>query len=248
MNYDEFVDKFKIKKTTDDCYTPQEVYDVVLNHVGEYYVDFKSTKIVRPFFPGGNYKRAKYPSDCIVVDNPPFSIISEIVNFYEQRNIKYFLFAPTKTLFCIKSAKNYIVVGYKVVYENGANVNTSFVTNLLSDNVKIVADGVLYNKIKNLYPDKSRVKNKYPQNFLNFSRLVNLSKLGISVIIDSSHVRAVDKIGSYKVYGSGFILSNTAEQLVSAAEAAAELKVQIIDFNPQDLRVLYELNKTTQTK
>ncbi len=29
-DYDGFVEKFKPKKTTDDCYTPPEVYDVVL--------------------------------------------------------------------------------------------------------------------------------------------------------------------------------------------------------------------------
>lgn len=28
--YDEFVDKFKAKKTTDDCYTPPEVYNAIL--------------------------------------------------------------------------------------------------------------------------------------------------------------------------------------------------------------------------
>ena len=27
--YEEFVDKFKPKKTTDDCYTPDEIYKVV---------------------------------------------------------------------------------------------------------------------------------------------------------------------------------------------------------------------------
>lgn len=27
--YEEFVDKFKPKKTTDDCYTPLEVYETV---------------------------------------------------------------------------------------------------------------------------------------------------------------------------------------------------------------------------
>lgn len=32
-DYDGFVDKFKLKKTTDDCNTPPEVYDVVLQHV-----------------------------------------------------------------------------------------------------------------------------------------------------------------------------------------------------------------------
>ncbi len=28
-NYDEFVEKFKPKKTTDDCYTPLEIYEAI---------------------------------------------------------------------------------------------------------------------------------------------------------------------------------------------------------------------------
>lgn len=31
--YKEFVDKFKPKKTTDDCYTPENVYKAVLANV-----------------------------------------------------------------------------------------------------------------------------------------------------------------------------------------------------------------------
>ncbi len=35
VNYEEFVEKFKPKKTTDDCYTPPIIYDAVLNWVRE---------------------------------------------------------------------------------------------------------------------------------------------------------------------------------------------------------------------
>ena len=53
-DYDGFVEKFKPKKTTDDCYTPQPVYDAVLEWVrDEYHVD-ESTPILRPFKPGGD--------------------------------------------------------------------------------------------------------------------------------------------------------------------------------------------------
>ena len=31
LKYQEFVNKFKTKKTTDDCYTPPEIYAVVRN-------------------------------------------------------------------------------------------------------------------------------------------------------------------------------------------------------------------------
>ena len=36
-NYEEFVEKFKPKKTTDDCYTPPLVYDAVAEWVAKEY-------------------------------------------------------------------------------------------------------------------------------------------------------------------------------------------------------------------
>lgn len=51
-NYKDFVDKFKTKRTTDDCYTPDLVYDVVKNYVIDKFNIDKSS-IVRPFWPGG---------------------------------------------------------------------------------------------------------------------------------------------------------------------------------------------------
>ena len=46
--YDEFVEKFKPKKTTDDCYTPPGIYAVVRDWAcREYGID--PAKIVRPF-------------------------------------------------------------------------------------------------------------------------------------------------------------------------------------------------------
>ena len=37
QDYDEFVNKFKPKKTTDDCYTPELVYNAVRDWVIEEY-------------------------------------------------------------------------------------------------------------------------------------------------------------------------------------------------------------------
>ena len=48
-DYQGFVDKFKPKKTTDDCYTPKPVYDVVLAWVDKH-VGIKGRKVVRPFY------------------------------------------------------------------------------------------------------------------------------------------------------------------------------------------------------
>ena len=91
-DYDGFVEKFKPKKTTDDCYTPPEVYDVVLKHVREAYNIADDVPIVRPFYPGGDYEHYDYPEGCVVVDNPPFSIFANILDFYQARGIRFFLF------------------------------------------------------------------------------------------------------------------------------------------------------------
>ena len=72
--YDAFVEKFKPKKTTDDCYTPENVYEAVRDWaVQEYGLEVR--EIVRPFWPGGDYERFAYPDGCVVIDNPPFSIL-----------------------------------------------------------------------------------------------------------------------------------------------------------------------------
>lgn len=135
-NYEEFVAKFskEIPKTTDDCFTPQEVYEEVLAYVREKWQLKAGTPIVRPFFPGGDFVNYTYSDDCVVVDNPPFSIISKIIRFYCENNIKFFLFAPSLSLFSAQDCDiTYVIFDKDVIYENGARVRTGFVTNLLSE-------------------------------------------------------------------------------------------------------------------
>ena len=70
-DYDGFVEKFKPKKTTDDCYTPPAVYETIKNWAcSEYGID--PSKVVRPFYPGGDYESFDYSGGKVVVDNPPF--------------------------------------------------------------------------------------------------------------------------------------------------------------------------------
>ena len=54
-DYDGFVDKFKPKKTTDDCYTPPAVYEAVIDYVNRNVSPLEGREIVRPFWPGGDY-------------------------------------------------------------------------------------------------------------------------------------------------------------------------------------------------
>lgn len=130
-DYQEFEDKFKPKLTTDDCYTPPEVYAALLDWIDENIRKIDRSKIVRPFYPGGDYENEAYPEGCVVIDNPPFSLYSKIVRYYEERQIPFFLFGPGLTLLVQGADVTYIIAKAGVEYENGAVVSTGFVTNMV---------------------------------------------------------------------------------------------------------------------
>ncbi|MFC2416236.1 MAG: hypothetical protein ACFNPT_11025, partial [Neisseria elongata] len=90
-DYEGFVEKFKPKLTTDDCYTPPAVYTAVLEWVKDEIGITEGMEVIRPFYPGGDYENEDYMGK-VVIDNPPFSIISRIVRFYQERGIPFFLF------------------------------------------------------------------------------------------------------------------------------------------------------------
>ena len=71
QQYDQYVDKFKPRHTSDDTHTPPNVYEAVLSWCERRY-GVERSRVVRPFFPGGDYAHAEYPADCVVIDNPPF--------------------------------------------------------------------------------------------------------------------------------------------------------------------------------
>lgn len=225
--YKQFVEKFKPKKTTDDCYTPENVFSAIVQWVvDEYGID--EGKIVRPFWPGGDYENFEYPDDCIVLDNPPFSIITKIVRFYEKNGINYFLFGPTLTLFGAR-AKSTIIVGEKITYENGAKVNTSFVTSLDDSLIRTAPSlgKVIKEENKANIKAKSVQKYEYPANVVTAAMCEFLSKNGVDFKVDrkdAAHIRALDSQGTKKggIFGSGYLLSEKAAAEKVAAEKAAE--------------------------
>ena len=127
--YEEFVEKFKPKHTTDDCYTPAEVYETVVAWAREN-LPIGGAEIVRPFWPGGDYENFDYPEGCVVIDNPPFSIYSKIVRRLIERGIRFLLFAPSLTQIVVGADATYIIAAAMITYENGAVVRTGFTTNM----------------------------------------------------------------------------------------------------------------------
>ena len=226
--YKQFVDKFKPKKTTDDCYTPKEVYNTVLAWVVQEY-DINPDKIIRPFFPGGDYQNAKYLDGYVVVDNPPFSIFKEICNFYEERDIPFFLFSPHLTGLSGEYKKScFIPVCADVIYENGAKVKTSFRTNLAPMLVRTAPElhVLLKETCSKLKKTRNLPKYRYPQEVFTATIGAKLSSCGIDYRIPRSgavFIRRLDsQIESGKaLFGGGLLLSKKA----AAEKAAAEKKI-----------------------
>jgi len=213
-DYEGFVSKFEPKKTTDDCYTPDEVYKCVLDYVKSN-TDLTDKTIVRPFYPGGDYESVSYTPDMVVIDNPPFSMISKIVRFYENKSIPYFLFAPHLTLFSIASAKNYVVCGASIRYANGAVVTTSFVSNI-GDKYRILTASKLKTDIEKANKEDkiSLPSYRYPDNLVTVSRLQKLIDNGLDIAIEAHSCARVSVLDSQKshnkaIFGSGLFVSDS---------------------------------------
>ena len=229
--YAEFTQKFKPKKTTDDCYTPDNIYEVVRDWAcKEYGVD--PERVVRPFWPGESYDRYPYREGDVVIDNPPFSILSQIVRFYNEYEIPFFLFAPYLTNFATAGMDcTHIITGTNITYQNGADVPTSFLTNLdtewLVRSASDLTKRIDEENTKNLKATKKTVpKYVYPDEVLTASDVGYMSKHGIEYNVrkaDCFHVRYLDsqKAAGKAIFGGGFLLSERAAAERAAAERAA---------------------------
>lgn len=233
QDYDAFVEKFKPKKTTDDCYTPPLVYDAVLRWAHQTF-NIGNRPVVRPFYPGGDYEHADYPPGCVVIDNPPFSIFSRIVQFYTSRGIDFLLFAPLLT--SIRTECTYIGVGSTVIYENGASVNTSFVTNMMpgivclsAPDLRRAVDAAVAATQKE--QKKTLTKRSYPPCVLRASMLHTLSQAGVSFCVHRDDGIVVSKLSTQKdsEFGNSVLLSSRAARRLSEAKTLAQERQREIE-------------------
>ena len=252
--YREFLDKFKEAKTTDDCYTPVEVYEAVSSWVADQY-GVEPRNFVRPFYPGGDYKNYTYTDKSIVVDNPPFSILSEILQYYSERGVRFFLFAPTLTLFSSSSSSTALAAGVSVTYENGAIVNTSFLTNLEDKSVRVKSVPSLYRVVQRAADEfanslhKELPKYSYPDNIVTSAFVARLSKYGIDFsfsVGESEPISAMDEqkeVGK-SIYGKGYIIAEKAAAEKAAAEKAAAEKAaaQRWQLSDREKQIIQKLN------
>lgn len=249
-DYGEFTEKFKSKLTTDDCYTPVEVYEAVLGWLREK-VDIEGCNIVRPFWPGGDYEAYDYKEDDVVVDNPPFSILARVLRFYQDRGIRFFLFGPQLTLFSSSSSfATYIPCACTVEYANGAKVNTGFISNLFGDVLAMSAPD-LRRRVKEAQ-EKARgeasaplPKYEYPPEVLTSSMLGYLSTHGVEFVVmrDEVSPRRLSALASQKavgkaIYGYGWLISER-----KAAERKAAENVIVWELSDAEREAVRRIDK-----
>lgn len=241
------MDKFKPKLTTDDCYTPPLVYDAVRDWaVAQYGID--PAKIVRPFYPGGDFINFDYPDGCVVLDNPPFSILAQICEFYLAKNIRFFLFAPALTIFSSRKTAhriNHILTGVKIIYANGVRVATGFVSNL-SDGIIAQTAPDLSAALKDaMEQTRQRKKNvappsEYPAHVLTTTKLDALARHGIPFSVRQTDCCVILRLDAQvahgkSIFGHGLLLSD------AAAEAAAAAKKMVWELSPRELEIVRQM-------
>ena len=222
--YQEFLKKFEpeIKKTTDDCYTPEVVYEAVADWVANEY-GLSRANFVRPFYPGGDYQKERYKKSDIVVDNPPFSIMAEILYFYNKNGIRYFLFGPHLTLFSSTNSRcTCLPIGVSVTYANGANICTSFLTNLEDKNIRFRSEPRLYEAVRKANDinrkrvikenGKMHAKYIYDDHIVSTPFLAQCSRLGFDFVATVDETEAIDQLDSQKaekkaIFGKGYLIS-----------------------------------------
>lgn len=242
--YNEFEDKFKPKLTTDDCYTPTEVYDEVVKYVRNIVGD--KPEFVRPFYPNGNYQTFNYPKDCVVVDNPPFSIYAEIVRWYLAHNIKFFLFAPANTQIVANAEVTYVVMGISFVYENGAVVGSAFTTNILGD--------LAFTTAPDLCESIERVNGKEPadlpiykyENAITPARIRKIAHIDFSAkrneVQEISNLDALKEKGK-SLFGRGWLLSDKKEaERIEKERKEKERKENYLHLSEREKEIIRRLN------
>jgi hypothetical protein len=248
-DYDGFVEKFKAKKTTDDCYTPDIVYDAVAGWVEQRY-GVNRADFIRPFYPENDYRRFDYTGK-IVVDNPPFSLLAQIIDFYRASGVRFFLFAPLLTsLKHVSRGCTFICCDASITYENGAVVNTTFLTDLDTTGVaimtcrelqKLVEDADAKNRKAQMPPKPSY---RYPPEVVSIALLTTCSRHGVDVVINRDEIVPVEasrldsqRAAGKSIFGGAYFVSHQ-----KGAELD-EARRQVWELSPRELEIIESLEK-----
>ena len=246
-NYEDFVEKFKAKRTTDDCFTPANIYEVVRDWaVRKYRI---TGEIVRPFWPGKDYTKVEYPAGCCVIDNPPFSICKKIVDWYNAHGVRFFIFCPgLSSLSIARDGKTtFISVGNTITFENGAKVNIGFLTNMCGDVLCETASD-LHDLIKKTNDENEKEQKKHVTMYSHAENVLTAGRLNFLAVHhtpfkvmrkSAAFVRELDS--GARLFGGGFFLARSL-MLAAAERAAAErAAAHVITLSEREKIIIKEL-------
>lgn len=261
-DYESFLAKFADNpKTTDDCFTPKDVYEAVVQYVGTI-VDLSDKQILRPFFPGGDYEHADYPDNGIVIDNPPFSMFTEIVKFYSAREIPFFLFGQGKTIMGCTKYCTAVIVSDLLTYENGARIYTNFASNLFGDTLVTTAPKL--NDLIFSCPSQNVKVNlasyNYPPELLSFSQMQTICRGGVEFSVKRNECQIVKNLDNHpkQLFGEHILLSSAKAEEKESAKALAQEQaehqrlaqreaMEIIPLSDRERRIVERLNKSVKS-
>ena len=122
-----------------------------------------------------------------------------------------------------------------MVYENGASVNTSFITNLEDPSIRLRSAPTLYRAVTAAVEETLRAKRvelpkySYPDEVVTSAFVARLSKYGVDFCVRRSESVCIDALDEQKqqgkaIYGKGYLISEKAAAEKAAAEKAAALR------------------------
>lgn len=180
-------------------------------------------------------------------------MLASIVRFYNANDIDYFLFAPAMTIFStVKTC--HVMTGTTIKFDNGAEINISFLTNL-EPGVEIMTAPELTRSINALKPKANLPKYKYPKNVVRQTDFYRLARLGGEIKIHSDEVCRISKLDCMvpqkkSIYNYGYLISDAAQERLDTAvkEANAIEKVEhddnvvVWNLSERELKIISELN------
>ena len=228
-DYESYVAKFQDKeKTTDDTYTPKDVYEAVVSYVGEMF-DLTDKQILRPFYPGGDYENAEYPDNGVVIDNPPFSIFTKICKFYSENNIPFFLFGPGMTIMSVIKYCTVVIANASLIFENKANVKCNFATNIFDPNIAVMTVPML-SRLLNECPSQNITVDmpiiEKPDIVLSVSDLQTISHGGIEFVVKRNECAIIKEFGGRALFGNHILITQAKAKAKAKAQAQAKAQAK----------------------
>lgn len=185
-----------------------------------------------------------------MVDNPPFSILAKIEEYYLWRGIRFLLFAPTLTMMPRRFTNLCsIVTAVDVTFENGAVISISFVTDLEPDTAARTAPDLVAamekadraNRAK-----KTKPLYRYPDNVISTALMAKLTKVHFRV--PRREARLLSSLDSQKssdktIFGGGLLCSDRVAAEFAAAREQAAREQTVWELSPGELRIIAQLNR-----